>query len=135
MFLPVRAKAMKNIEAKLFPEKTPKSGSQPITTIHASDRESKKLEMNIHRQVEKLQNDSTITTTNQERALSHLFKQKQPTPEQVEDLMNFREIGKREFECRVEYYTLRNPSVRPPKHRKSLLTFTIRRSRRKKYQR
>jgi len=69
---------------------------------------------------------------NQERALSHLFKQKQPTPEQVEDLMNFREIGKREFECRVEYYTLRNPSVRPPKHRKSLLTFTVRRSRRKK---
>lgn len=57
----------------------------------------------------------------------------QPTLEQVHNLLlNFRDIGQTEFEIRVEYYTLHNPSVKPPKHRKRLLTFTERRSKRKK---
>ena len=42
--------------------------------------------------------------------------------------MNFRQIGQMEFERRVEYYTLRNPSVRPPKRQKHLLTFTKKKS-------
>ena len=46
--------------------------------------------------------------------------------------MNFREIGQSEFERRVEYYILRNPSVKPPKRRKRWLTFTERKSRQKK---
>lgn len=63
----------------------------------------------------------------QENSLLHLFNHKQPTPEQVHDLLNFREIGQREFDCRVEYSILRNPSVTPPRRRKYLLTFTERR--------
>lgn len=46
--------------------------------------------------------------------------------------MTFRDVGKREFETRVEYNILRNPSVKPPKRKKRLLTFTERKSRRKK---
>ena len=46
--------------------------------------------------------------------------------------MNFRQIGQAEFERRVEYFILRTPSVKSPKRQKRLLTFTERRSRRKK---
>ena len=130
-FLPVRAKAMKNIESQIFPDHKPKATG--ITTIKASDSESKKLEMNVQAQVAKIKSDSTLTVNSQEAAtLHHLFNQKEPSPEQVQDLMGFRKIGQTEFESRVEYYTLRNPSVMPPKHRKRLLTFTERKSRRRK---
>ena len=132
MFLPVRARAMKSIEAQLFPHQNLTSAIQPITTIHAIDRESKKLEMNVLNQVEKLKSNSTLIVSNQDTSLCHLFNQKQPAPEQVQDLMNFREIGQKEFESRVEYDVLRDPSVKPPKRRKRLLTFTERKSRRKK---
>ena len=54
------------------------------------------------------------------------------TPEQKHDLMNFRNIRQMKFERRVEYYTLRNPSVRPPKWQKRLLTFTEKKSKRKR---
>ena len=43
MFLLVPAKAMKNIEAQLFPHQNLTTTSGPIVTIHASDRESKKV--------------------------------------------------------------------------------------------
>lgn len=62
----------------------------------------------------------------------HLFKKKTATSEQEHDLMNFRNIGQAEFESSIEYHILRTPSVKLPKHRKNLLTFTERRSRRKK---
>ena len=46
--------------------------------------------------------------------------------------MNFRSIGQREYDLQVKSHILRNPSANPPKHRKSLLTFTERRGRKKK---
>jgi len=46
--------------------------------------------------------------------------------------INFRAIGESEYNNRVEYYMLKNPSVKPPQHRKRLLTFTEKQTRRKK---
>ena len=57
---------------------------------------------------------------------------RQLTPQQEHDLINFRAIGESEYNNRVEYYMLKNPSVKPPQHRKRLLTFTEKRTRRKK---
>ena len=73
-----------------------------------------------------LYGNSNINLNDQSNSLHHLFNQKLPTPEKVQDLLNFREIGQREFGSRVEYYILRNLSVKPPNHRKCLLTFTDR---------
>lgn len=73
LFLPVRAKAMKHIEMQLFPETIAPLGDHQIITIHASDTESEKLEMNICSQIEKLKNDSTIIASNQQTTLCHLF--------------------------------------------------------------
>lgn len=131
MFLQVRAKAMKNIESQLFSDQN-LAKTQGLTTIQACDSESKKLEMNVRAQVEKLNSSSILIVDSNLTSLCHLFNRMQPTPEQVHDLLNFRDIRQTEFEIRVEYYTLRNPSVKPPKHHKRLLTFTERRSRRKK---
>ena len=129
LFLPIRASAMKNIENQLFPERK-NTSFKPITTIHATDPESKKLEGNVHCQLKKL--DSSSLATNDSTELCYLFNQKTLSSEQVHDLMNFRSIGQREYDLRVKSHILRNPSANPPKHRKSLLTFTERRGRKKK---
>lgn len=130
IFLPIRAKAIKNLEGQLFPEQN-KKHSSVIKTIHATDRESVKLEMNVKCQVEHLKY-SNIANVISHKKLRHLFKQTEPTPDQVNDLMTFRDIGKKAFETRIEYDILRNPSVKAPKRQKRLLTFTERKSRRKK---
>ena len=83
IFLPIRAKAMKNAEAQLFPEQN-KECSTTITTIHALDSESVKLEMNVKCQVEHLHHSSLAVTIPES---CHLFKQKKITPEQVNDLL------------------------------------------------
>ena len=126
---------MKNIEAQLFPHQKLTVTSGPIATIHTNDRECIKFEVNVHSQVEKL-NNSNINLSEQSNTLRHLFNQKLPTPEQEQDLMNFRDVGQREFASRVEYYILRNPrlSVKPPNRRKRLLTFTDRKSRQRRCQ-
>ena len=129
LFLPIRSRAMNNLEEHLFPERN-KESVKTITSLFATDIESKKLESNIRKQVDKLQSSNFITGTS--TGLCHLFKTKQLTPQQTHDLINFRAIGESEYNNRVEYYILRNPSVRPPKHRKRLLTFTEKIARRKK---
>ena len=123
---------MKNFEAQIFPKQTLKMKSHSITTIFTTDAATKKLNTNIQMQVEMLDSCHVLSVDSEETSLHHLFKPKNVTPEQTNDLMNFREIGQSEFERRVEYYTLCNPSVKPPKRRKRLLTFTERKSRQKK---
>lgn len=50
---------MKNIESQLFSDQN-LAKTQGLTTIQACDSESKKLEMNVHVQVEKLNSSSTL---------------------------------------------------------------------------
>ena len=132
MFLPIRAKAMKNIEKQAFSDdKSAKAiSSTSILSIHGTGS-SHKLEMNISNQIRKLQ-QSSFNSINGSSELRHLFNRKDISPEQSHDLMNFRDIGQAEFERRVQYYVLRTPSVKTPKRQKRLLTFTERKSKRKK---
>ena len=119
---------MKNIEHQIFPEC--KCVSEIITSILTDDKACMKFEMNVRRQTEKLENDCTINAEGCN--LAHLFNRKGIRKEQEQDLMNFRTIGQAEFENAIDFYTLRIPSVKPPKHRKNLATFSERRSQRKK---
>ena len=102
--------------------------NETIISLVTTDLESKKLECNVRLQVNKLNSSNLATGT----SLCHLFNSKQLTPQQVYDLKNFRLIGQEEYDHRVEYYILKNPSVKPPKHKKRLLTFTEKRARVKK---
>ena len=87
--------------------------------------------MNVRSQVQKLEL-SSITASNTDSSLRHLFNKKDLSPDQSHDLMNFRHIGQTEYERRVQYFILRTPSIKTPKRLKRLLTFTERKSRRKK---
>ena len=100
---------MTNLEAQVFADRKDTSKSQ-ITSLQAVDPESKKHETNVQCQIKKLQTSSVLLKT--------------ITPQQSHDLTKFREIGQTEYERYIEYYIVRTPSVLPPKHRKSLLTFT-----------
>ena len=75
---------------------------------------------------------SSLNKQPNDSGLQHLFNQKMLTPDQTHGLLKFREIGQEDYETWVEYYVIRMPSVKPPKHRKCLLTFTDKISRRKK---
>lgn len=130
LFIPIRAEAMKNFEAEIFPEKR----SKPETSFNIFSTNipnAKKFEENVQNQITKLKT-SSLTDQQNGSGLHHIFNTKSLTAEQAHDLLNFREIGQADYEAGVEYYTIRTPSVKPPKHRKRLLTFTERHSRRKK---
>ena len=130
LFLPVRAEALKKFENEIFPDK--KREPHVSTEIFCTkEPDTKKFEENVRKQVNKL---TTSTLINQQNGsdLCHLFSRKNLTAEQTQDLLNFREIGQSDYDAGVEYYVIRKPSIKPPKHRKRLLTFTERRSRRKK---
>lgn len=119
---------MANLEDQIFPES--KNDIKPITTIHAEHSEPRKLEGNIRVQIQKL--ESSTLQNNAATELQHLFKMKVPTPQQVYDLLNFRKLGESEYKRQIDYFILRSPSVKPPKHRKSLLTFSEKKTRQKK---
>ena len=63
--------------------------------------------------------------------ITYLSKNK-ISPEQANDLLTFRDIGQKDFESSIQYHILHNPSVKPQKRQKRLLTFTERKSRKKK---
>ena len=130
-FLPVRSKAITNLEQQIFADR--KSPTvEKITSLHTADPECMKHTSNVQAQVQKLKTDSVSFPKFHASNLQHLFNSKAITPQQSHDLLNFREIGQIEYQRNVDYYILRTPSVKPPKHRKSLLTFTERRVRQKK---
>lgn len=127
LFLPIRSSAMKNIEKQVLPAGKVNDKQPALCTVYTHDVRCKKHEANILSQLNKLEK-STLTDGNE---LQHLFKTEKPSPEQIHDLMHFRDIGESDYKEWVEYYILRTPA-QPPRHKKSLLTFTEKCSRRKK---
>jgi hypothetical protein len=130
VFIPVRAEAITNFEAEIYADKKCKPQNS-VNNFSTDPPNAKKLEENVQNQIKKLKT-SFLTDQQNGTGLQHIFNPKPLTPEQSHDLLQFREIGQADYEQGVEYYTIRNPSVKPPKHRKRLLTFTERCSRRKK---
>ena len=119
---------MINAENQIFPQG---SNDKIITSVYTTQMPCIKFKANVKKMLEKLSSDSTISKSNT-GTLCHQFNNRLVTSAQHSDLMNFRSIGQDEYEQTTKYYIFRNPSVRPPKHRKQLLTFTERKSRRRK---
>ena len=85
---------MKNAEKELFPERKNEIIKE-ITTIHSTESESKKLEGNIRSM---LQNLGTSTLANGSAVLHHLFNTKTLSSEQIQDLLNLRDVGQKEYD-------------------------------------
>ena len=130
LFIPVRAEAIKKFEGEIFADKEKK----PEVSIHifvTSKPNAKKLEENVRNQIKKLET-SSLSNQQNKSGLCHIFSPKPLTAEQTQEILSFREVGQSDYEAGVEYYVIRKPSVKPPKHQKRLLTFTEKLSRRKK---
>ena len=131
IFMPIRAKAMKDIEKQLYPEQSTNSLND-ILTVHSKNSSDKKFEINVRAMETKLNTSSLKLNDMDADHLHQLFGPRKISPEQEHDLLNFRNIGQGEFELSVQYFVLRNPSVKPPKRKKRLLTFTERKSNKRK---
>ncbi len=123
MFIPVRATAVTKFEQEIFQEKYAKNS--PIKMFNSAISNNRKLEENIQQQIKKLETSSLSNQHCGNNTLHHLCNQVVLTPDQSHDLLNFREIGQRDYETGIKYYVIRKPGVKPPKHRKHLQTFTI----------
>ena len=130
IFMPIRAKAIKELESQVSPEKVI-IGTDILKSIFSNSVSDKKLELNIKCQLTKL-GSSSLNSESVNNNLCHLFNSKKLTPEQESDLNHFREKGQNEFENRIKCYILKVPSVKPPKKRARLLTFTERKSNKRK---
>jgi len=95
IFMPIRAKAMKEFELQLYPEQSDNRGT--LKSIYSKNVSDQKFELNVKCQVAKL-GSSSLKPDCSEGDLCHLFSSKKLTPEQIQDLLNFRDIGQKEFE-------------------------------------
>ena len=59
-FLPVRAKALKNLESQIFADSKVKKPETEVTSLHSKDPECKKQEANVNAQVHKINTDSKV---------------------------------------------------------------------------
>ena len=127
-FLPVHSKAIKSFEEQVYTERKDINTNQTTSLLTKHEAE-KKQQMNVECQEQKLASSQLNNTYDN---ILHLFTTKKLTPEQQHDLVNFRDIGQEEFENRVNYYILKNPSIQAPRRRKHLLTFSERKTTSKK---
>ena len=81
LFLPVRAKAIKNFETQLFANSKAQTVSTQTSGLLTNDPEVKKHEVNVRAQIDKIHRDSR-----HKDPLRHLFKSQEIRPEQVHDL-------------------------------------------------
>ena len=99
LFLPIRAKAIKNLETQLFADSKAKTVSTQTSGLLTNDPEVKKHEVNVKAQIDKIHRDSEVFPTFQAQGsfteLRHLYKSQEIRPEQAHDLCNFRGIGHR----------------------------------------
>ena len=121
LFLPIRAKAIKNLETQLFADSKAKTVSTQTSGLLTNDPEVKKHEVNVKAQIDKIHRDSKVFPTFQAQGsfteLRHLFKSQEIRPEQAHDLCNFRGIGLNTLQQYINHYILRTPSVKPPRHK------------------
>ena len=118
-FLPVRSRAIKNFEKQVYTEHE-ETDANNIKSLFTKHEAEKKQQMNVECQENRLASSQLNNTS--DNILQHLFMTKKLTPEQEHDLVNFRDIGQEEFENRVNYYVLKNPSVQAPRRRKHFNT-------------
>ena len=98
-----------------------KASSISICTTEA--QELKPAE-NINAQITLVLSAQYLSLTSARTGLLNPFSKRSATQEEQHDLMQFRDIGQREFERHVGYYVLKQPSVHPPQRKKRLLTLT-----------
>ena len=97
-YLPYRTKAMENIRKELFPETSSKE-----TAIHSpfsSESGVRKCEHNVLAIMDAISCQSLLEVTGTSRGLLNPFSGKMANPQQLHDLLHFREIGKKKIHAK-----------------------------------
>ena len=123
-YIPYRTKALENLRHQLFPEATPKLLT--VESPFSLNRNDHKFEQNVKVQVETIQSSSLFETTIKNRGLFNPFTNQKATQQQSHDLLNFRQIGQEDYELRIAYFILRQPSVEAPNRKRRMQTFSVR---------
>ena len=93
-------------------------------SICTTEAQALKPAENINAQITLVLSAQYLSLTSARTGLLNPFSKRSATQEEQHDLMQFRDIGQREFERHVGYYVLKQPSVHPPQRKKRLLTLT-----------
>ena len=85
----------------------------------------KKLEANVQCMIELISAHGMFHQSPDNQGLHNFLQNKQATPEQAHDLLNFRDIGQKGFENYTSSKLLKLPSTNAPVRKKRLYTFTL----------
>ena len=117
-FMPFRSKCLSTLKKQLGMEKQLSNSTIPTTT--SRDRTA---DTNIQVMLDMMDECDIISTASSEPQLRNPFTNVVAAPEQMHDLLNFRQVGQTEFEHYISYRILCTPSTDAPRRRKRLQTF------------
>ena len=123
-YMPYRPKAVKNLKQQVLP--TTEDRQTSVTSPFPTKPDDIKSEQNIQAQIKSLNTNHLLAVSESNRGLINPFTQKHATASQHHDLLNFRDVGQKEFLLRIASVILKQPSVHAPNRRKRLQTFTER---------
>ena len=113
-YISYRMKSINHFKAQLFGEK--EISDQKIFTKDPCDI---KMEQNINKIMEKINDAQLLPLTTTERGLVNPFRNIKANSAQSHDLLNFHSIGIETFETRVNSVVLNNASTKAPIRKKS----------------
>ena len=129
-YIPQRIKQIQNFKSQVFPESHQTHKNAP--PMFSCDSYAVKSEGNIKQIMETIKEANLLPLlygSSANRGLLNPFRSIVANNAQTHDLLNFRNIGQKQFESRVESFLITNPSTKAPLRQKRLQTFTSKKRR------
>lgn len=125
-YLPYRTVMFENLSEQLFPEKQQvKKSTLSLITGNPSDY---KREKNIPAQIATIEKHKLLEISTANRGLINPFSDKTASTQQCYDPLNFRIIGQKDFDSRINFFILKEPSCSAPTRKGNLQTFSTKKS-------
>jgi len=121
-FFPVRCQAIKQLKEQVFLHHSPSQST--IYSMYDSSLPATNVEQNIASMCARITAANTLSPLAGPDSQLVTFSGKVATPEQAKDLLNFWEIGEKQFDSYIKYFILREPSAQVPPRFCKLLTFS-----------
>ena len=120
-YMSFRSSCVENLKKHIFPEREVHVDRQGFS--HSPTSKDKKRDANITSMMEAVQSKEMASL--EACGLWNFLKEKEATPKQSYDLLNFRNIGQAAYECYVSSKLIGLPSTPAPNRKKRLVTFKV----------
>ena len=121
-YITYRTIAQENLKNTLFPHNN--KSSERISSLFSVKPNDKINEKNVQTQLHALEKANLFDTERRNCGLVNYFTNDKATEKKYHDLLNFRKIGEEEYQLRILYFILKQPSVKAPNRRRALQTFS-----------